>query len=68
MGGLTVPLHLDPADYSRETCQARYDLHTRMSALNPNGWRKAPKSGAVSGRITRLAARAFDLDQCSEVS
>lgn len=62
MNGITIPLHLRPGDYSQAACEKRYDLHVRMSALNPNGWRKpSKKTGVVNGRITRLAATAYGL-------
>ena len=41
---MKLPLHIKPDDFSDDALSKRYELHTRMMALNPNGWPMAPTS------------------------
>lgn len=57
---IAIPLHLKADDFSQEACIKRYDLHARMMALNPNGWRKPNKKGEMkNSRLRRIAAIAY---------
>lgn len=75
---MKYPLHINPDDRTDEANSVRYELHTRMWNLNPQGWpvppggkpphrKKARKQpGVAVGRAAQLgAALAGDVKRVS---
>ena len=52
---VSVPLHISPRDQSDAAIHRRYELHTRMMALNPQGWPQAPGGKPAHRKKARKA-------------
>jgi hypothetical protein len=59
---MRVPLHLKQNDTSPKANMMRLELHMRLSALNPKGWRtpsgkagRTKKAHRIPSRLERMA-------------
>jgi hypothetical protein len=53
---MKLPLHIDPSNKSDAANSARYELHTRMMALNPQGWPTPPGGKPAHRKFARKPA------------
>lgn len=61
-----LPLHLKQTDRSPEADRRRYDLHTAMRRLNPQGFRVVGTKRGITkpvivNRLTAIASNAYNL-------
>lgn len=59
MGGIHIPLHISRDDHSPEADACRYQLHERMMALNPKGFRVPAQNGAPVQRYADMLGNAM---------